>query len=180
ADEAKSETAPRPRLKLTPTATDDEFKAVFDGANASGQATAEDSGWSWKELLTSIDGEASGDDAKLGDSLFAEIEGMGIDPAALLTKSRIEEIAAAVQTSDAGGAREVVRTLAPAAIRRIARRLLADSAFRTRGQTLVKRYGAVIAEATHRDKQGFQAAALLGSNTGRAYLLLDAASGQPG
>ena len=52
---------------------------------------------------------------------------MGIDPAALLPKGRIEEIAAAVQTGDAAGAREVVRTLAPAAIRRIARRLISDA-----------------------------------------------------
>ena len=67
------------------------------------------------------------DEAKLGDVLFAEIESMGIDPLALLTKGRIEEIAPAVEAGDGPGAREVVRTLAPAAIRRIARRMLLDA-----------------------------------------------------
>ena len=77
-----SDPAARGRLKLTPTATDDEFKAVFD--QAAGQSSAEDSGWTWKELLTTLDGDAAGEDAKLGAALFTEIEGMGIDPAALL------------------------------------------------------------------------------------------------
>ena len=76
------------------------------------------------------------------------------------------------------GAREVVRTLAPAAIRRIARRMLSDGAFRTRVQALTARFGEGIAEAAQRDRQGFQAAALLATNAGRAYLLLDAAAGQ--
>ena len=64
-----------------------------------------------------------------GDQLTGEIEAMGIDPAALLPKGRVEEIAAAVQTGDALGAREVVRALAPAAIRRLARRLMTDPSF---------------------------------------------------
>ncbi|MFI4972971.1 MAG: polar localization protein TipN [Caulobacterales bacterium] len=178
-----SEAASRSKLKLTPTATDAEFKAVFDAAGgppAAAQDKAEEAGWTWKDLLTSIDGEAAGDDAQLGGALFAEIQGMGIDPGALLPKSRTEEIAAAVQTQDGAGAREVVRTLAPAAIRRIARRLLSDAGFRTRAQTLVGRYAVVLDEAVKRDKGGFQAAALLTSDVGRAYLLLDAAAGQQG
>jgi len=192
----------RARLRLTPTASDDEFKAVFDAAG--GQAPAADEpGWTWKELLTTLDGEgepgAEGDAAqaapataapqaaaapidegRLGEALYQEIETMGIDPLALLTKGRIEEIAAAVQTGDGGGAREVVRTLAPAAIRRIARRMLADAVFRGRAQALNGRYGQLVAEAAKRDPQGFQAAALLATNPGRAYLLLDAAAGQSG
>ena len=179
-----SEAALRGRLKLTPTATDDEFKAVFDAAG--GQPAPEEPGWTWKELLTTLDGadgERAGgvvDDARLGDVLFGEIEAMGIDPAALLPKGRIEEIAAAVQTGDAAGGREVVRTLAPAAIRRLARRLISDGPFRARTLALTSRFGQVIAEASQRDKEGFQAAALLATNPGRAFLLLDAASGQQG
>jgi hypothetical protein len=183
-----SDAALRGRLKLTPTASDDEFKAVFDAAGgqpAAGQpVAAEEGGWTWKELLTTLDGPdgaepgAPIDEARLGDVLFAEIEAMGIDPGALLPKGRIEEIAAAVQTGDGPGAREVVRTLAPAAIRRIARRLISDGAFRTRVQALTARFGATLVEAAQRDRQGFQAAALLATNPGRAYLLLDAASGQ--
>jgi hypothetical protein len=174
----------RGRLKLTPTATDDEFKAVFDAAG--GQPASEEAGWTWKELLTTLDGgdgapaEALVDDARLGDVLFGEIQAMGIDPAALLPKGRIEEIAAAIQTGDAAGGREVVRTLAPAAIRRLARRLISDGPFRARTVALTGRFSQVIAAASKNDKQGFQAAALLATNSGRAFLLLDAASGQQG
>jgi hypothetical protein len=180
---AGSDVALRGRLKLTPTATDDEFKAVFDAAGGQPPA-AEEGAWTWKELLTTLDGSegppAVIDDARLGDVMFGEIEAMGIDPAALLPKGRIEEIAAAVQTGDAAGGREVVRTLAPAAIRRLARRLVSDGPFRTRTLALTSRFGQVIAEASKNDKQGFQAAALLATNPGRAFLLLDAAAGQQG
>jgi hypothetical protein len=123
----------RARLRLTPTASDDEFKAVFDAAG--GQAPGPDeSGWTWKELLTTLDGEgepgaqaaapqtaapavaqtpaAPIDEGRLGEALYQEIETMGIDPLALLTKGRIEEIAANIQTGDGSGAREVVRTSA--------------------------------------------------------------------
>jgi hypothetical protein len=191
----------RGRLRLTPTASDGEFKAVFDAAGGQPAPAQDDAAWTWKELLTTLDGEdepgsepaapaapganvappsARIDEGKLGDMLFHEIEAMGIDPLALLTKGRIEEIAAAVQTGDGMGAREVVRTLAPAAIRRIARRMLSDGAFRSRALALASRYGELIAEASRRDRQGFQAAALLSTNAGRAYLLLDAAAGQQG
>ncbi len=179
-----SEAALRGRLRLTPTATDAEFKAVFDAAG--GQPAPEEAGWTWKELLTTLDdadGASAGavvDDARLGDVLFGDIQAMGIDPAALLPKGRIEEIAAAIQTGDAAGGREVVRTLAPAAIRRLARRLISDGPFRTQVQALTSRFGQVIAEVSKSDKQGFQAAALLATNPGRAFLLLDAASGQQG
>ena len=149
---------------------------AFDAAT--GGPAADEGGWTWKQLLTSLDDGSAGDDARLGEALFAEIEGMGIDPVALLPRGRIDEIAAAVQTGDGAGAREVVRTLAPAAIRGIARRLLADTTFRTRCQLLVRRYAEAVSEAVRSDRQGFQAATLLGSNTGRAYLLLDAAASQ--
>ena len=172
------ETSLRGRLRLTPTASEQDFKAVFNAVSGAPTPAAEESAWTWKELLTSIDGEAAGDDVKLGEALFAEIEGMGIDPAALLPRARVEEIAAVIQTGDAGGAREVVRALAPAAIRRLSRRLLSDAAFRSRGRQLVGRYADLVQEAARLDKQGFQAAALLTSGAGRAYLLLDALAAQ--
>ena len=200
--QAQRETAPEPqlrgRLKLTPTATDDEFKAAFDAAG--GQPAADEGGWTWKELLTTLGdsgsdggpaagaagakpaatgGAAFADLDRLGALLFDEIEAMAIDPGALLSRGRIEEIAAAIQTGDAGGAREVVRTLAPAAIRRIARRMLSDATFRARVQTLIDGYRGVVAAAAQRDKQGYETAAALATKPGRAYLLLDAAaSGQ--
>ena len=184
----------RGRLKLTPTATNAEFKAAVDAA--AGQPQSEDGAWTWKELLNTLgdSGAEAGAPAagagaaaasgvvdldRLGALLFNEIEAMAIDPSALLSRGRIEEIAAAIQTGDAAGAREVVRTLAPAAIRRIARRMLSDATFRTRVQALIDGYRGVVAAAAQRDKQGYETAAALATKPGRAYLLLDAAaSGQ--
>jgi hypothetical protein len=187
APEAGAETQLRGRLKLTPTASDDEFKAAFDAAGA--QAPSEDAGWTWKELLNTLGdseaadapgaapvAQAAADVGRLGETLFNEIEAMAIDPSALLSRGRIEEISAAIQTGDAAGAREVVRTLAPAAIRRIARRMLSDGGFRARVQTLIERYQAIVADAAQRDRQGFETVAVLATKPGRAYLLLDAAA----
>ena len=105
---------------------------------------------------------------------------MGIDAAALLPRTRIDEIAAAVQTGDGRGAREVVKRLAPAAIRRLVRRLFSDAPLRAEAERFLTRYGAMVQEAAAQDRQGFLVATLLGSESGRTYLLLDAAAGDMG
>lgn len=170
----------RSRIKFTPTATDEEFSSVF--AQATGRAAAptgaeerSDEGWTWKDLLSSIDDEGS-QGASLDEMIVSEISGMGIDPAALLPKARIEEIAAAVQTGDAAGAREVVRKLAPAATRRISRRIASDAKLKENVESYLKRYDDLLADAVERDHAGMLAGVLLGSEAGRAYLLLHAAA----
>jgi len=172
------------RLKLTPTATDEEFRSVFDTAGGRGPAAAPtgegpDGPWSWRDLLTSIDGDES-DSESLADRMAAEIAGMGIDPAALLPRGRIDEIAMAVQTRDAQGAREIVRRLAPAAIRRLVRRLFSDAAMRGQSDRFLQRFSGMIEEAADRDRGGLLVATLLASDGGRAWLLLDAAAGDLG
>jgi hypothetical protein len=170
----------RPRLKLTPTATDTEFAAVFEaagGVNADGPEPAhEGESWTWKDLLASIDG-ADADGERLQDILGGELTQMGVEPAKLLPKARIDEIAAAVQTGDLDGAREVVKRLAPAATRRIARRLSTDEAVRRQAQVYIRRYQTLVDDAVVRDPEGFLMATLLGDEAGRLYLLLDAAAG---
>ncbi|MBU4434792.1 MAG: polar localization protein TipN [Alphaproteobacteria bacterium] len=170
----------RPRLRLTPTATDDEFRSVFDTAGGraapAGQDGPDAQGWSWRSLLSGIENSSPGD-AGLGDKLAGEISAMGIDPHALLPRGRIDEIAAAIQTRDASGAREVVKRLAPAAIRRLVRRLFSDATLRANTERFLKRYAGMIEEAGGQDREGFLVAALLSSDAGRAYLLLDAATG---
>jgi hypothetical protein len=170
----------RPRLKLTPTATDAEFSAVFESAGGvggePGEPAHEGESWTWKDLLASIDG-ADADGERLQDVLGEEIAAMGIEPAKLLPKARIDEIAAAVQTGDLDGAREVVKRLAPAATRRIARRLQTDDAIRRQVQVYVRRYQTLVDDAVVRDPEGFLMASLLGDEAGRLYLLLDAAAG---
>jgi hypothetical protein len=173
----------RPRLKLTPTATDEEFAAVFDAAGGVAGEPAEPShegeSWTWKDLLASIDG-ADADGERLQDILAREVGQMGVDPTKLLPKARIDEIAAAVQTGDLEGAREVVKRLAPAAIRRISRRLVTDDAVKRQAQIYVRRYQTLVDDAAVRDPEGFLMASLLGDDGGRLYLLLDAAAGDPG
>jgi len=168
----------RPRLRLTPTATDEEFTSIFEaGGGKTLEEAATGEGWTWKDLLSSIDETEGGDPAKIQDALVGEIAGMGIDPAVLLPTAKIEELAAAIQTRDFEGAREVVRTLAPAANRRVARRLFTDEKLKRQALSFVGRYKTLLVEAAERDHQGFEVANLLNSEAGRAYLVLDAAVG---
>ncbi|MDB5477383.1 MAG: hypothetical protein JWP49_2894, partial [Phenylobacterium sp.] len=173
----------RPRLKLTPTATDEEFSEVFEAAGGPPKARPDDAEagegadeWTWKDLLASIDG-AEPEGERLQDLLAAELGRMGVEPGKLLPKARIDEIAAAVQTGDAEGARQVVKRLAPAATRRIARRLATEAAVKRQALTYVRRYQTLIADAAVRDPEGFLMAGMLAEDAGRLYLLLDAAAG---
>ncbi|HLZ75550.1 MAG TPA: polar localization protein TipN [Phenylobacterium sp.] len=171
---------PRLKLKLTPTATDEEFSAVFEAAGGVGaeppEPAHEGDSWTWKDLLASIDG-ADAEGERLQDILGDELAAMGVDPGKLLPKARIDEIAAAVQVGDIDGAREVVKRLAPAATRRISRRLVTDEAIKRQVQVYVRRYQTLVDDAVVRDPEGFLMASLLGDDPGRIYLLLDAAAG---
>ena len=102
---------------------------------------------------------------------------MGVDPEKLLPLARIEEIAAAVQTGDVEGAREVVRKLAPAATRRIARRLFTDEDIKRKTEVYVRRYKTLADDAVARDPEGFVLGNMLAAEAGRLFLLLDAAGG---
>lgn len=176
----------RNRIRLTPTATDREFSAVFEAAGGPPAAPAptaevdveEDGGetWTWKDLLASLDG-ADGEGERLEDSLAADLAQMGVDPVKLLPAARLDEIAAALQTGDQNGGREVVRKLAPAATRRIARRLFTDDEVKRRTSVYVRRYRTLVDDATTRDPSGLALAGLLGADGGRVFLLLDAAAG---
>lgn len=176
----------RNRIRLTPTATDREFSAVFQAAGgpaapapaAGDDDDAEEGGetWTWKDLLASLDG-ADGEGESLEDALAAELTHMGVDPGKLLPGARVEEIAAAVQTGDREGGREVVRKLAPAATRRIARRLFTDDDVKRRTEIYLRRYKTLIDDAIERDPGGLLLSGLLGAQGGRVFLLLDAAAG---
>jgi hypothetical protein len=170
----------RTRLRLTPTATDEEFRSVFETAGGRApppEAPAEtDGSWSWKDLLSSIEGDNSDAEGQ-AERLLQEIEAMGIDPGALLPRTRLDDIAAAVQTRDQQGARDIVRRLAPAAIRRLVRRLFSDAALRGQTERYLRRFAAMLDEAAERDRGGLLVASLLSSDAGRAWLLLDAAAG---
>lgn len=179
----------RPRLKLTPTQSDAEFSAIFDSPAAAAPpaqpdaAAAEDADedepaetWTWKDLLASLGGGEPGEEPEEA-ALAAELGKMGVEPGKLLPEARIEQIAAAIQSGDHDGARQVVKKLAGASSRRIVRRLFTDEALKARAGAFVRRYQALVDDAAVRDAEGYLLAEILGSEAGRVYLLLDQALG---
>lgn len=103
---------------------------------------------------------------------------MGIEPDKLLPTGRIQEVAATLQAGDIDGGREVVRKLAPAAMRRIGRRLLTDENVNRQSQAFVRRYKTMIGEENAGDPADPGLASLLDSDGGRIFLLIDAAGGE--
>ncbi|MBV9512239.1 MAG: polar localization protein TipN [Caulobacteraceae bacterium] len=177
----------RPRLRLTPTATDEEFKQVFDAAGGREAPPRRETskaepvpgsggdGWTWRELLSSMDEEPQVDETNLAERVLGEIEAMGIDAGALLPRARIEEWTPVLREGRMEVVRAAVIRLAPAALRRLSRRLMADRIFRAQADRFVDRHRMLIHDAAARDDDGVVMQALLGSDHGRAYLLFDAA-----
>ena len=102
---------------------------------------------------------------------------MGVEPEKLLPTPRIEQIAAALQTGDLDGGRQVVKRLAGASSRRIVRRLFTDEALKARAADFVRRYQGLVDDAVVRDPAGALMTNLLGCEAGRVFLLLDQALG---
>jgi len=71
----------------------------------------------------------------------------------------------------------VVKRIAPAAVRRLSRRVLAERPLRGHADRYIRRYETALNEALQ-GKGGQSFAALLGTDGGRAFLLFDAAIGE--
>lgn len=175
----------RTRIRLTPIATDAEFSAVFETAAGTPASKMSDDAesdagagepWTWKDLLASLDG-SDGELGGLDELLAADLAKMGVEPEKLLPMARVQEVSAAVQTGDVDGARQVVRKLAPAATRRIARRMFTDDDVKRRTALYVGRYKLLVDDAIMQDPAGRRLEALLCSDAGRVFLLLDTAAG---
>lgn len=161
--------------------------------SATPSASRTPSGLSWRDLLNGMDGreappraaparpepapapvEPGGPD-NLDDLMIAEVASMGVDAQALLNRSRLEEIIAAIVADDNEGARLVLRRIAPAAIRRLSRRLTTDANLRDQAQEFVTFYDRQLNIALlTRDPRG-ALTEILATPTGRTYLLFDAA-----
>jgi hypothetical protein len=176
----------RPSIKITARAEPQTVQSVFESRGpAPVVSTADPSreeGWSWTDLLSSIDSDSASDvrseEDALADRMIGEIEALGLDAGVLLPRARIDEIAAAIQAGNQTGAREIVRRLAPAAVQRLSRRVLLNSELRGQTEKYLRRYSEILADAAGRDGEGYMVAALLSSDPGRAYLLLDAGIGE--
>jgi len=188
----------RRRLRLTPTDADNALKSVFDplqsrqrdpatprmfaerGAPVSADRAAPRPSdldldeWTWKDLLSSIDEAPATDDALAG-LMIEEITALGLDAGALLPRSRLDEISATAVSLGPSAIRDTVRRLAPAAVRRLSRRVLTDKVLKDQADRYLRRYFDLIQGSITKDPSVVNT--LLGSDPGRAYLLLDAAVG---
>jgi hypothetical protein len=112
----------------------------------------------------------------LTERIIAAIRRMGVDPNALLPRSRVEESGQAITDRDADKARQIVRRVAPAAVRSVSRRVLSDPELRSDAESYVRGFGQRL-HARARTGDGGAVLALLTSDGGRAFMLLDAAIG---
>jgi hypothetical protein len=112
----------------------------------------------------------------LEERITAAIRRMGVDPNALLPRSRVEEAAQAVAGRDPDRARQIVRRVAPAAVRSVSRRVLTDPDLRADAEAYVRAFSRDLAHrAGANDGPGILTR--LTSDGGRAFMLLDAAVG---
>ena len=119
------------------------------------------------------------DAAALADRVTAAIRRMGVDPNALLPRSRVEEAARAISKGDADAARHIVRRVAPAAVRSVSRRVMNDAELRSDAEHYVRSFGKELS-AVARAGDGAGVQTRLASDGGRAFMLLDAAVGDLG
>jgi hypothetical protein len=183
----------RPRLRLTMTDQDRDLKTVFEPVRPDRARRESSIVRSWRDILrkmedtpdnaadNSADGfadDTSGPgDAALPARLRREIEALGVDPAALLPNGRIEEISRSLGDGDLDAGRDAVRRLAPAAVRRLTRRIDGDPEMKAEARQFVGSFGGLVLEALAQDHAA--ASGLLGSDQGRIFLLLDASVGPP-
>ncbi len=177
---SSAETRPSPGPAAQPAP-----RAPAQPARATGPA---DGGWSWRDLLGNMEGrDASAgqpqapmppldrDFDSLDTAMIGEVNAMGVDAAALLSRTRIEETISAIMAEDNEGARQVVRRVAPAAIRRLGRRLAQDHGLRNQATEFVSFYDQQLNIALMSKDVSRSLQEVLANDTGRAYLLLDAA-----
>jgi hypothetical protein len=146
-------------------------------------------GLDWSDLVSGDDNEAPleldtpspspAEAEALSERVAAAIRRMGVDPNALLPRSRVEEAARAFSDGDPDAARQIVRRVAPAAVRSVSRRVLSDVELRADAERYVRNFAVVLnASARVGDAAAIQNS--LASDSGRAFLLLDAAVGDLG
>jgi hypothetical protein len=196
---------PRRRLRLTPArpVSDETFSEIFEAAGGppealgglrpeapapaparpaaptAGRTPPAAGGWTWRDLLSTVDanGQRTGPDAESMDFLADEIRALGIDPTVLLPITRVDELSTMISDGQGDLARETVRRLAPAATRKLSRRLLEEPRMRRSVMDFLARYQTEIETATRRDRSGREVGALLSTEAGRLYLLAEAAAG---
>ena len=111
----------------------------------------------------------------LTERAVSAIRRMGVDPNALLPRARIEDAAYALARQDIVRARQIVRRVAPAAVRSVNRRVIADQELNADIQNYLERFAAVLGD--YGDDQN-AINTRLATDEGRAFLIYDAAMGE--
>jgi hypothetical protein len=144
----------------------------------SGSASAPQADPSEPLELTAAIGTPEEIDA-LAARVTSAIRRMGVDPNALLPRPRVEEAAQAFAGHDPARARQIVRRVAPAAVRSVSRRVLSDDDLRADAEAYVRAFAhGLKLQADRGDADDVQAR--LATDEGRAFMLLDAAVGDLG
>lgn len=182
----------RPTLPASPPAEERRFglrsRLRLEPAETPPPST--DKGLDWSDLIDGDDDNEApleldtpspspAEAEALSDRVAAAIRRMGVDPNALLPRSRVEEAARAFSNGDPDAARQIVRRVAPAAVRSVSRRVLSDAELRADAERYVRNF-AVMLNASARAGDGAAVQSSLASDSGRAFMLLDAAVGDLG
>ena len=178
----------RGRLRLEPTESAAETPAPAPAA----PVPAQDEALDWNDLVNGASQEVEAVEAPLeldtpvvgaevagalADRITAAIRRMGVDPNALLPRARVEEAARALAAHEPDRARQIVRRVAPAAVRSVSRRILADADLRTDADAYVRTFAQSVKDLNG-DAPAVQGH--LATDEGRAFMLLDAAIGDLG
>ncbi len=187
----------RARLRLSPISAESRpAPAPAQRPVPQGSRAGESAGWSWRDLLNGMDSNgqptqsagtqpaaqpaaplppSDADFDNLDDLMVGEVSAMGVDAQALLSRSRIDEAILAIMSEDNEGARNLVRRVAPAAIRRLSRRLVSDPVLRQQANDFTTAYDQQINIALMSKDAARGLQEVLGNDRGRAFLLVDAA-----
>ncbi len=137
----------------------------------------DEDGWTWKDLLSSLDGGPSAHEETLAN-IEGVIAALNIKPTAALPDEVLVDILATYRAEGAGAATALTLRMAPASVRRLGTHLEKTPSFKSDANDFVRTYGLHLEDALHHDNLATGDRALkklLLSDTGRAYLILRAA-----
>ena len=136
-----------------------------------------ESSWRWKDLLNKMDdepAEAPATDSRSGDSVVQGLRRAGVDPHRAFDPDMTSRIARARRRAGVGEARALVLDGALNEVRRTAAALAADANLRQRAEEFLDDHARNVRHAIDAN-DATHLGALLDSEIGRAYLLVDAA-----
>jgi len=139
---------------------------------AGGHDSADDGEWRWRDLLKNVDETPNG--ALAGEAVVSGLRRAGIEPGRALDPDTTARVARARRRAGPGEARALVVDGALSDVRRTAAALAADPSLRNRAEDFVDEHSRLVRRAIDENDAG-SLSALLDCDSGRAYLLLDAA-----